>query len=726
MAIFGSKQKPSSHNAALLDNAKRAFATRGNPLDSGVISRAFSAESLDATEREKLDGAVQDLETTLSEVVNETEKSENVEFNENQRDAALAAVAAAGSRQRVQQQAAQIPALGENDRLIPVNAAVSGEASVPRIAQEAFDTTENRNAMLFSFAYNLNAARQDEFGETFFPTITMAPTDAAAIIEVDLLNVLEDQKRQIDGSYQYQFGRKSLVAAMVYPEILHNDTTRMYPVYRDTSPENMANFVQASDVAPYNVETEDGHVIKTAPLAVGRDLDYMGLCAADHLIGMDTLNQTDAIDPAVNLSNVFIKLKTGEVIAFRGLEALAESTYTAAVTGNNRQMNLNYQARRLTVTPTTTKADGTALTLASQTAGHSVSLQFNISSNLNLETGQLNFMAGKVKVEAVFDSSKNKLDIKSAGAGKTSADLFVDAEVIGVDIIARRVNTNRRERGQLLDMNRERMAYALPILSPITAVRPAMDSYEDEDSVKLDRLVKTTYVRCSQAAVKTLKAAEGFLSQIDSQNLEPEMLYNNVALGVGRYYVNPWFKHVDLDVQAEMNTLESANRMADVNAVLVNTIREMAYRAYMESNYMAAASVLQGEIGRKPLIIIGTDQYIAAYLMVTGDLRTLGNEFDVKVVSSPNIEMRNKIYITFGKNGGSNDQINPLHFGNMFWRPELTTNMQISRGQTTTRELTVQPSFRHVVHLPILASITVSNLKGAATKMVPILQKIVP
>ena len=65
MAIFGSKQKPSSHNAALLDNAKRAFATRGNPLDSGVISRAFSAESLDATEREKLDGAVQDLETTL-------------------------------------------------------------------------------------------------------------------------------------------------------------------------------------------------------------------------------------------------------------------------------------------------------------------------------------------------------------------------------------------------------------------------------------------------------------------------------------------------------------------------------------------------------------------------------------------------------------------------------------------------------------------------------------
>ena len=95
-------------------------------------------------------------------------------------------------------------------------------------------------------------------------------------------------------------------------------------------------------------------------------------------------------------------------------------------------------------------------------------------------------------------------------------------------------------------------------------------------------------------------------------------------------------------------------------------------------------------------------------------------------MSSPNIEMRNKIYITFGKNGGSNDQINPLHFGNMFWRPELTTNMQISRGQTTTRELTVQPSFRHVVHLPILASITVSNLKGAATKMVPILQKIVP
>jgi hypothetical protein len=41
-------------------------------------------------------------------------------------------------------------------------------------ALEAYDERENKNAMLYTITYNMQAARQDEFGETFFPTITIS------------------------------------------------------------------------------------------------------------------------------------------------------------------------------------------------------------------------------------------------------------------------------------------------------------------------------------------------------------------------------------------------------------------------------------------------------------------------------------------------------------------------------------------------------------------------
>ncbi|EKD22638.1 MAG: hypothetical protein ACD_84C00028G0001, partial [uncultured bacterium] len=42
-------------------------------------------------------------------------------------------------------------------------------------ALEAYDERENKNAIVYSVAYNMQAARQDEFGEAFFPTTVVTP-----------------------------------------------------------------------------------------------------------------------------------------------------------------------------------------------------------------------------------------------------------------------------------------------------------------------------------------------------------------------------------------------------------------------------------------------------------------------------------------------------------------------------------------------------------------------
>jgi len=725
MSIFSNLRETNpgqSNTARILDNLDRTLITNGNPLE-GIKKGAFSMENWDESTRGQVMNQVEGLKNSLREVI-ESEAAEDSTYDSRQIESAQMAALANSARAEIFRRTDINNQIQLNDREQLVNPGDidSGEPNVGRLAEtastEAYDNTENRNAMMLSFTYNLKAARQDEFGEAFFPTVICDPDTAAVNITVDLLNVFEDTKRKIDGSLNYQFNRRSLVAAIVYPTILNNDTTRVYPVYRAGDPKVTRNFVDTGDVAPRTIELENGELVTTAPLKVGAEFDLIGLSGTDTLLSQGQLDQTDALDASVRLQCIYVKLKDNQVIAFDGLDLVPEATYTYSVQGNNRLMTVNFDSRFVEVNATTKKVDGTALNNPAVTANQKVKLNVKMFGTVNLETGWTSLSFGGMSVLSVHNAANEKLDLES-GAGQTTAQTFEDAKVIGYDLIARRINTNRRERGQLLDLNRERMVYSLPVLAPISVVRPAIEN-DGSDDVRLDRLVTTTYIRCSNAAVRVLLAAEKHLAGLPVE-LEPQLLYKSGTLGAARFFLNPYYHHAYLDVNAALNTLKSSDRIVDVQAVLVNKIRDMVYRGFLESNYKAAADVLIGDTTAKPLVIIGTDPYIAAYLQVTGDLRTLGDQFNVKVVSTPNETMRNKIIMAFGKaSNGSADTMNPLHFGNMFWRPELASVLNISRNNTISRELTVQPSFLHVVHCPIMMSISVSNLPDAVTQMVPV------
>lgn len=723
MSIFKSIRhtKPDETSSSrILGNLAQRLNAKGDPLAQSKVS-VFSMESMDEGTRAQAEDNVRELRDTLTSVIQD---EKDASYDETQVDAAQLAAVANSDRKTIfaRTSAPVIPAPG--DMVVNTSELGSGEYNTGRLAEvantstEAYDNTENRNAMMLSFTYNLKAARQDEFGEAFFPTVICDPDMAAVNITIDLLNVSEDYKRKIDGTYQYQFGRKTLVAAIVEPTILNNDTTRIYPIYRSTDPVNVANFVDVADVPNRTIRLENEETVITSPLKVGAEFDLIGLGSADYLISAGQLDRTDALDPSIQLATIYIKLKSGDVFYIDNLQVNPDANYVYSVNGNNKQMLLNFDNRFVEVNKLTKKVDGSPLTGSFYTNDQKVRLNIKLNGSINLETavGSLNFSG--MKVLDVYAANGDRLDLNS-GVGQTTAQEFEDAKVIGYDLIARRVNTNRRERGQLLDINRERMVYSLPILAPISVVRPAIET-DATDDVRLDRLITTTYIRCSNAAVRVLLAARDFLSTVPDA-MEPERLYNSATLGAARYYVKPYFQHTELDVENELNSLRTGDRIVDVQAVLVNTIRDMVYRAYLESNYRAACDVLLGDTNKKPLVVIGTDPYIAAYLMVTGDLRTLGDQFEVKVVSTPNKTMRNKIIMAFGKGpNGNSDVMNPLHFGNMFWRPELVSILNISRNNTHSKELTVQPSFLHVVHCPIMMSVDVKNLPKAVTKQAPI------
>jgi len=290
--------------------------------------------------------------------------------------------------------------------------------------------------------------------------------------------------------------------------------------------------------------------------------------------------------------------------------------------------------------------------------------------------------------------------------------------MIGYDLDARRTNLNRRMRGQLLDTAYYNQVYAVPLLAPITVPRPLTVS-DANDSSDLAALITATHIRTTNAAIAEILRVAGILQEY--VNNKDSLSATPAILGVARFILQPFFEYRLINVATEVDSLTSTQRKQDIQELLVNQLRDTAYRMYRDSGYKAAADALAGGLSQVPTVIIGTDPVISRYLTVTGDFRTLGNDFNVRVVSTLNNTMAGKIVMSFGQFGEGLEGVpNPMHFGNMAWKPELTLVLPLHRNGANSKELTVQPSFLHVTNLPILAVFDVVGISDVIASKVPL------
>lgn len=727
-SYFGSKHTRNTAGSKLLAGVTDFYNRTGNPLKN-ISGKVFSMEGLNEVEQTNIDTGVDEIENGIDEIITTQANEQGVApaelYTQAQKDAAIAAGVAAAAPESFLDNTETSTASA-----VAAGAVAPGElgdmTEYPEgavITTESFSTAENKNTFAYSVTYNLRAARQNEFGEAFFPTVTVEPNVASITVSADLIGVFEETKRNIDGTIKEEmFGQKSVIQALAYPEILSNDTTLAIPVYREDNETSVANFVDAADVAPHAETLENGESIQTAPLKIGSRFDLIGLSSADYLIEAGMMDQSDQLDPSVQLKAIYVKLADGSVIKFGNLQYFNDANFTYAQQDNSRGMNLQFNNYGLGVSPKTTLVDGSALPDGNAVTANdvTVNLRVSVTGQVNLNDATTIVNAGNVEVYNAFDENGTKVDLTGT-AGQAIVSMFAGATIIGYDLIARRINANRLERGQLMDINTNNMVYGIPYLAPITW--PRATGAGTDDATRLDGLVQSTYVRTSNAAVDTLLGVDEHLSAL-AEDYEPEKLYKQRSLGVGRFFVKAYYQALDLDVQEEMNNLTSNARLEDVRAVILNAVSALVNNAVLNSNYKAAKDMLYGE-AEKTQVVIGTDPFIANYLYVSGDVRTLGDQYDVKIVSTVNKKMKNKIFITIGskQSATSGSTFNPLHFGNMYWRPGLSTSLQITRAGRTSYELTVQPSFRHVCHLPILLRINVMNMAEAISKVQPLLIK---
>lgn len=730
-SIFSANRRSSltlSPVVSLVENLQNERNSRGAFVTGSLAASAISFEGLtDQRVQMELQTAVENLEGMIQSAVKGVRGYANLSVS--QEEAAIAAGVAAYAIKPYMSRdvsAASLTKFANDNTVVIGHGMASGQSDQRVIDMQAFDEKENKNAMVYSVAYNMQASRQDEFGEAFYPTVIVTPNNVGFSMSIRLMYVYDEVRRDLSGSLN-KFNRKNVIKAVIDPTILRNDQTKIVPVYRKSNPAAAQDSDRyfSPDVGTTTVMLDNEPVV-TGALAVGKKFSLLGISQTEALLATGVQDQTDAIDSSVRLASVYLKVKgtaggqqVFNVIKFN-VEKLPLSDFNAAPQGNTRLLQLNFATDSLYLTKDHLAVDGSVASLLSQLGTNTVRLSAQLFGSVLQDKGDTQVTAGPIEVAKVTDDSGNVLDI-GTGVGLTVATVFANAEIVGYDLLAYRTNSNRRQRGQLIDTQYMNYLYTVPLLPPVTALRPVGET-ETNDSSLLSALITTTHGRTSNAAVTALLEARSFLREYtntkDSINDAPEIL------GVARYLVTPAYLEETLDCETNLDSLSSSDRTADLQNLIQNKLRDMAFRLYVSSGYKAAADALYDGAAPKPCLIIGTDPILSRYMTLNGDLRLVGETIDYKLVSTLDNRMTGKIIFSFGMEPSFNSGVpNPMHFGNMAWKPELTLMMPMIRNGSNVMELTVQPSFRHITNLPIMGSLDVINLESVIASKVKVYAK---
>ena len=694
-----------------------------------VRTNGISLESYNHDTRTTFNDTVNSLENLIEEIGNSSFGGK-VKFKAHQVQAGIAAAILSNDYLKNIRNSVNLKTIKEACMPIISDGFTSRSPMIVN-ALEAYSEQENRQKIGYDIIYNMQSASQNEFSESFFPTIVISPDNIGYVVTTRLYTVYDELKRDLTGAFA-NYNKKNLIRAIADPSILKNDSTKAIPVWRSGS---AALFTDVSVIPAYTAVNE-GQNILTAPISTkAKQFDFIGLCSTDAILTSGTPDMTDALDPAISLENVYIKFNTigvgaaTDVLKFR-VYGLPTSTFVAAPQGSTSQgtyklMNLNFVSDSLVINPAKTRVDNSALVALGDivTGTYSLRLKVQLAGNINVETGNLEIIGSKVTVDVIRTAGDVVIALTNSSISHL-VGVLATAELIGYDLFAYKSNVNRRQRGQLIDPTNIMQEYNIPYRAPITTIHPVTDTDNGSDTSDLDIAIVTTHIRADNQAVQTLIDIEEQLNEYadvkDVNGNAPELF------GIGRHFVNPSHHRVAISMSDIVSNVNTADLNNDISAALVNQIKYYANLMYIESEYGPASQVLNGPSAGIPTVLIGTTPFLAQYIMTSGDLRAIGPNLNFKLVSSFNDNMKtinndgsitHKIFMTFiTESEDRNSRPNPLNFGNYIYSPELTAILPISRNGAISKELAIQPRFLHVVNMPVLTLINITNIEAVTSK----------
>ena len=588
------------------------------------------------------------------------------------------------------------------------------------ISREAFDGMQTKNALYFSVAYNLLASRQDEFGEAFFPTIVIDPMQSGLVVENTFAVIMNEVTRSARNDKQ-KYNKIPLIKAMYDSELLTADKNKCIPVYKE---DRSLDDLFLADFKSINKDT--GFDILTAPLKVGEKISLLGISQTEAMLSKGEMDNTDALDRSIQLRRVYytIKGKTGvghdqdaTETFFFDAGAFAYNNFMAAPQRHSKDMILNFATTAMIIRPDEIKqANGSASEIFKDLnqPGIEIKLEVSLTGNANTEYGDITVYPNLIKIIEIKNASGDV--VPATDPIYTSVNDYIQKfEIIGYTVDAYRTNSNLRTMGHLLTIDRYKQEYQIKLRSGMNMMCPINNETGRENDIDyLNTQIQATQLRTSADAVTTLiKYAESLRSNISS-GVAKELEVS----GIGRYSVHPYYKNISLNLADYVDSLKSTERLDDVRAAILNKINDEVVQMDIISNYGAAHRVANNNIPTKKTIIIGTDPRIKHYLAGKEDRLVLSSDLDAVIVSTYNQDIAGKIFITYGVfNNDRSTVVNPLNFGNLVWAPTIATDVIRTIGGSTRRDLMTMPRYCHIVNLPILLEINLSDIENVIGKV---------
>lgn len=706
MSRINSKAGQGSALANAVGALRSTIDSQGTDLSSRQITQqVISMESLDNASLGELTRTADMLKGEIKNALQISLESdvEGEELTEAQLEAgAIAAMAAGAPAEYAEVALRSAPAEG-GERLEVAASGAAGAVDVRETPSlEAFDERELAKFIPYSIAFNVKASRQDSFSEMFYPTTVVSPDQGG--YEVHLRRTLVHNAIQHSANGRTSdWQRKNLVHAAIDATILADESTALVPTVLANG-SNADKFVPEALVAPTTRRIGNVDVV-TAPLLIGQQVDLLGLSSHPGLLGAGFIDHTDAIDAAISLEKLYVQLNDTTVVRFNTLR-LARAGFVKSVEGDGREMALAFRSQDLVLDANTTDVAGVSpeILQAVRDANYTVRLSVNVTGTINVQLGNAELFASKVNVASIVDEDGNEISLAS-GAGRTIAQaLTAEAQVLCYELKAARTNSNRRTRGLLLDHNDQVYRYTIPLGAPISAPSPAGSNRDARD---LESLIDAVRVRNTNNAVTRLLNYIGTLKEYVGSVQRKGCLPS--VEGVGGFLVQPFFEDLVIDMDEQISSIRDIDRAADVNALLVNSIRDVAYRMYRASGFQPALNASSNG-SNQPKLLIGTDVLLQRHLMVTGDSRTFGIAFaNYQIESTFDSRMDDTIIIAITRDGQC-EAGDPLQWGVHAWIPELASSMMVARDGGTYPEAMVQPRNLHVNNVPVAARIKVKNL----------------
>ena len=583
------------------------------------------------------------------------------------------------------------------------------------LSLESFDEKELSNFLNYSIVYNVMASRQDEVNKLFFKPLTITPDQTGYVVEVRMERVWNGEEHNPDGTINMA-AKRNLIDALVHPEVLETNGTRVIPYFQNGTIDNSAHFI--TEVAPYNVLL-DGVPVKTAPLKVDMNHPLIGLSSHPTLISNGLMDNTDSLDSSIQIDTVYLDVN-GKVVSFRTAD-FYRSGFVKSPEGHHREMILNFNNGGF-VADADVKEHGTANQIAEfkafSDANYDVRLRVRLQGTANVERGYVEVNALPVQIASIDkDGLQVPFDAKALASDATLKAL-VEAlwpaagapkiKVIGYDVLTHRTNYNLRTRGRLIDSELYREQVLVPLLSPIAIVKPIVGGEKEYPDVKA--LVRATYIQANNDGIKTILNYDEKLASVVSRKSFNYDTDRDSVPGIGRFFLNPCRIHQKLHLPDLVDSVSSENRQKDIQGAVTTKINELVGRALVLTNYPDVVNTMTGGSPGKIEVIMATDRRLPQYLNIQGDVRLFGNMVDYRLASSPNKLLRNKLVMSFNR-VGSSEGPDPFSYGTFIWCPELVVSIQRQLGATVTQLHMVQPRYTYVNNLPISILVEFSGIE---------------